>query len=231
MEQKGKKLQNKSTRLGQYLGKKAKDSVKNDRDTDKIQEDSVSILTGTESVENVEEDSLLSHGPTVVRETPPKPRKSLLKKLSIVFMVLTVISTVYAGLFVLAPIIIVVPAFICYVIWFVIVAVVSLLSIGLIWLNDGWKDFAQGFLDFNNGLWDFANHTSEFLESTFLGTTIGLSVCVICSVVISTIGATSKRFSGEKFKASMIASIILALVFVAFTIFNVYFIQSGKTVL
>ena len=146
-------------------------------------------------------------------------------------MSLTVVATIYAGLFILAPIIIVVPAVICYFIWFAVVAIVSICTLGIIWVSDGWKDFSQGFLDFNNGLWNFANHTTEFMASTFTGCSIGFGACVVASIAISVIGMSNKRFSHERYKASMIASIILGVVFVAFTILNIYFINSGKSVI
>ncbi len=232
MDKKKGKIHTKPSKLGTYLGKKAGVSEENLRDTD---ENLLDTDINSEEI-NLEaeqpSDTLQSKAPnSVSQDKTPKPKNSWLKKLSVVFMTLTVVAVVYAGLYILAPVIIIVPAALLYLIWFVIVAIVSIVTIGVIWVSDGWKNFSQGFLDFNNGLWSFANRTTEVLANTFTGFTIGFGVCIAASIAISAVGMSSKRFSHEKYKASMIASIILGVVFVAFTILNIYFIYSGKSVI
>jgi len=236
--EKEKKIHNKPSKLGTYLGKKAGVDANFEQETDDFLQDSdENLLDSSQNNETdlenqIQEEALLSRSaPADQKVETPKKRNSLLKRLSVLFMVLTVIGVVYAGLYILTPIIIIVPAAICYLIWFVIVAVVSIVTIGIIWVNDGWKNFSQGFLDFNNSLWNFANNTTEVMANLFKGLITSFGLCIVASIVISLVGVTSKRFSHEKYKATLITSIILGVVFVGFTILDIYYIQSGKSVI
>ena len=240
MAEKNKKVQTKHSRLGNYLSTKAVEkeldtvtepSRKNKRDSAlNLLESEEKELESTEITLDTTSDEMFD-SKTASNSSTPKPKKSLLKKLSIVFMALTIIACVYAGLFILTPLIIIVPTTILYLIWFVIVAVVSIATIGIIWVNDGWRHFSSGFLEFNNKIWNFANNTTDFMANTFIGVSASFGACVLASICISAFGLFSGRFTNEKYKASFIASIILAIVYAAFIIVDIYFLESGKSVI
>ena len=241
----------KSSRLGNYLATKAmekeldEEAKSSGKKRKKNQDSAINLMDNSyflqESDDSKQEEVINSDTEVVEdsfesktrikKEATPKPKQSLLKKLSKIFVALSILATVYAGIFILTPLIIVVPASILYVIWFAIVAVVSICTIGLIWINEGWRDFSHGFLDFNNKIMNFANNTTEFMANTFIGVSATLGLCVLISIAISAFGMFSGRFRAEKYKASFITSILLAVVYIAFIILDVYFINSGKSVL
>ncbi len=222
-----KKEQDKSTELGTYLATKAGLNVENNSiptqnegDTAQNSTDTAQMLD-SKTIETVQYD----------KRGREKPKRSWLKHLSRFFMVMTVLAVVYSALFILAPLIITVPAMILYIIWFVVVVLVSVFTLGLMWLNDGWRDFSTNFLNVNNKLWDFANHAEEYLAGTFGYFIIGFGAVIVCSIVVSTIGLCSKKYRVEGYKASLICTLILAAVYIAFAIIDLSFINSGKTVI
>ena len=217
----------KDTELGTYLAKKAGIVTQNSNIHAKNDETNLNTLDTTvdgtldsKTVETVKYD----------KRGREKPKRSPLKHLSRFFVVLTVIAVVYSALFILAPLIITVPAMILYIIWFVVVVLVSVFTLGLMWLNEGWRDFSTNFLNVNNQLWDFANHAEEYLAGTFSYFVIGFGACILGSIIVSTIGLCSKKYRVEGYKASLISTVVLAVVYIAFIIVDLSFINSGKTV-
>ena len=223
-----KNKQDKSTELGTYLAKKAglydeNDSIPRQNEGDSEQ-NSISTSDGvldSKSIETVKYD----------KRGREKPKRSWLKHLSRLFVVLTVLAVIYSALFILAPLIITVPAMILYIIWFVVVVLVSVFTVGIIWINEGWRDFTTKFLNVNNNLWDFANHAEEYLAGTFGYFATGLGALIIGSIVVSTIGLCRKKYRVEGYKASLITTIVLAVVYISFIIIDLTFINSGKTVI
>lgn len=100
-------------------------------------------------------------------KTQMNEKKPALRTWSIITMIFAIIGTSYLVLYPVFPFIIFIPGIVLWVIWFMIVLIVTVFTIGIIWANDGWKNFNTGFMNFNNSFWNGSNTVVDALVNSF----------------------------------------------------------------
>lgn len=149
-----------------------------------------------------------------------KKNKSALQKWSDVLLIFAIIAVVYAITYEFSGIVIMLPTALLYLIWFAMVVLASVLTVGTVWLIEAWRNFNTGFMEFNQKVAIFSGTTAQFLYDSFPYLASFFAVCVIAFLVVSIIGRKKQQDPKEGFKGKLITAIVFTVVFIVAIVFD-----------
>ncbi len=155
-----------------------------------------------------------------------KPKKSALQKWSNVTLTFSIIAVVYALFYIASGFLTMLPALVLWIAWLTVVVPITLFSIGLIWLNDGFKAFNQAFIDFNTKVGNGSIGFTQFLYKALPYMTAFFALWLLAFLILSIVGFARHKDKKEGFKAKLIWAIILIVLFVVLIILDLIFAKN-----
>lgn len=140
-------------------------------------------------------------------------------KWSDILFTLSMIAVVYSFSYVFSGFIIFIPTLILWTIWFVVVTLPSVLTLGAIWISAGFRSFVGGFTKFNTGVSQGSAVAVEFMYKIFPYVASFFTLCVIGFLILKIIGA--RKHIGKSYKGKLVGSIILTVIFIVAIIFDI----------
>lgn len=182
----------------------------------------VSMPIETEKNEIKEQQEQLN-GAISEKSRVPETKKSGLTKWTNALLILSILAVLYSASYLITPLLTLLPAIILWLIWFCVVAVPTVITLGTIWLNEDWKTFNRKFINFNVGITEFSLGLTEIFYQIFPFVASFFGLCVLAFFILSIIG---RRKTKNRFKGKLIWSIVLLVLFVGFIIIDInYFIS------
>ena len=150
-----------------------------------------------------------------------RKRKTAKQKWSNTLLTLSIIAVIYAITYSFSGLILGLPVAVLWIAWFTIVFIVTVCTIGLIWLSEGWKSFNSGFKAFNESVGNATEVVMEFMYKIFPYLASFFGLCVIAFLILSIIGFKKQQDKKEGYKGKLIWAIVLTVIFVIATIFDI----------
>ena len=150
-----------------------------------------------------------------------RKRKTAKQKWANTLLIFSIIAVIYALSYSFSGIVIGLPIAVLWITWLCIVIIVTVCTIGLIWLSEGWKSFNSGFKAFNESVGNATEVVMEFMYKIFPYLASFFGLCVIAFLILSIIGFKKQQDKKEGYKGKLIWAIVLTVIFVIATIFDI----------
>lgn len=185
--------------------------------------------------EKDEEEKLQQEEKVKAKEEKRKPNKIITAKLSktplqkwLTFLVvMSIIAVVYAVIFTFSGFIILFPTLFLWLIWIVVVVVGTCITVGVIWVSEGWNSFIGGFLDFNNNIGNLSIKITEFMYSIFPYIAGVFTLFVIVNLISTIIAFNKNKENSKGYKSKFVWAIISTALFAVAIGFDIYFYVSA----
>lgn len=187
----------------------------------KINEDENEAKEREQKLQQEENEKALQEGRKPQDLAKKRKRKTAKQKWATALFILSIIAVVYAITYSFSGIVIGLPVAVLWIVWFFIVLIVTVCTIGMVWLSDGWKSFNSGFMAFNESVVNSTKVVTEFMYKIFPYLASFFGVCVIAFLIFSIIGFKKQQDKKERYKGKLIWAIVLAALFVIATIFDI----------
>lgn len=149
-----------------------------------------------------------------------KSKKSAIQKLSTFLLTLSILGLIYAITFSFSGIIFFISLAFLWLIWIATVVLLTVFTLGIIWLSKGWQTFNSGFIAFNNSLSNFMIDVVNFLHNTFAYFATGFAVAMLGYLIMKIV--QYKKHKDEKgSKAQLVWTIVMVVFFACFIIFDI----------
>ena len=187
----------------------------------KINEDENEAKEREQKLQQEENEKALQEGRKPQDLAKNRKRKTAKKKWSNTLLILSIIAVIYAITYNFSGLILGLPVAVLWFAWFCIVLIVTVCTIGMIWLSDGWKSFNSGFMAFNESVGNATEVVMEFMYKIFPYLASFFGLCVIAFLILSIIGFKKQQDKKEGYKGKLIWAIVLTALFVIATIFDI----------
>ena len=151
------------------------------------------------------------------KKEEPKEGKAF-KGWALFFFILSCIVTGIIAASIALPFFIVLFGIVSVICWLALIAIATIFTIGMIWLNDGVKEFNAGWMAFNNQLFDSSTTIAETVAKAIPIVSIIGGTIVIITWLFMVIGMTTDK-NRKKFYLAMIITLgVLTLVYIGIAI-------------
>ena len=160
---------------------------------------------------------------------PDNPKEGrVLKGWSSFFFVMSVIFTALVASTFALPFIIVVFGLFSALFWICWIVIVTVFTLGMVWLSDDTKKFNQGWMDFNNRIFDVGNSASEFGMSVVTTLVITGVVFFLITWLLMIIGLNKDQVRKRHYKGMVIALGIITFLFIALSVISLIVVYNQK---
>lgn len=187
----------------------------------KINEDENEAKEREQKLQQEENEKALQEGRKPQDLAKNRKRKTAKQKWANTLLIFSIIAVIYALSYSFSGIVIGLPIAVLWITWLCIVIIVTVCTIGLIWLSDGWKSFNSGFKAFNESVGNATEVVMEFMYKIFPYLASFFGLCVIAFLILSIIGFKKQQDKKEGYKGKLIWAIVLTVIFVIATIFDI----------
>lgn len=187
----------------------------------KINEDENEAKEREQKLQQEENEKALQEGRKPQDLAKNRKRKTAKQKWSNILLAFSIIAVIYAITYSFSGFAIGLPVAVLWIAWFIIVLIVTICTIGMIWISDGWKSFNSGFMAFNESVGNATAVVMKFMYSIFPYLSSFFGLCVIAFLILSIIGFKKQQDKKEGYKGKLICSIVLTVIFVIVTIFDI----------
>ena len=187
----------------------------------KINEDENEAKEREQKLQQEENEKALQEGRKPQDLAKNRKRKTAKQKWSNTLLTLSIIAVIYAITYSFSGLILGLPVAVLWIAWFMIVFIVTVVTIGMIWLSDDFKSFNNGFKSFNESLTNGTGSVMGFMYKIFPYLASFFGLCVIAFLILSIIGFKKQQDKKEGYKGKLIWAIVLTVIFVIATIFDI----------
>ena len=187
----------------------------------KINEDENEAKEREQKLQQEENEKALQEGRKPQDLAKNRKRKTAKQKWSSTLLTLSIIAVIYAITYIFSGFVIGLPIAVLWITWFLIVLIVTICTIGMIWLSDDFKSFNSSFMAFNESVGNATEVVMEFMYKIFPYLASFFGLCVIAFLILSIIGFKKQQDKKEGYKGKLIWAIVLTALFVVATIFDI----------
>ena len=154
------------------------------------------------------------------KKEEPKEGKTF-KGWALFFFIISCVMTGIIAASIALPFFITLFGIVSVICWLVVIVIVTIFTIGMIWLVDGVKEFNAGWMAFNNQLFDSSNAIAEVAAKAIpLLSIIGGSIVAI-TWLFMIIGISTDK-NRKKFYLAMIITLgVLTLVYITIAVITI----------
>ena len=187
----------------------------------KINEDENEAKEREQKLQQEENEKALQEGRKPQDLAKNRKRKTAKQKWSNTLLTLSIIAVIYAITYSFSGLILGLPVAVLWIAWFTIVFIVTVVTIGMIWLSDDFKSFNNGFKSFNESLTNCTCSVIGFIYNIFQYISAFFALCIITFLIFTIVNYKRQQDKKEGYKGKLIWAIVLTVIFVIATIFDI----------
>ena len=187
----------------------------------KINEDENEAKEREQKLQQEENEKALQEGRKPQDLAKNRKRKTAKQKWSNTLLTLSIIAVIYAITYSFSGLILGLPVAVLWIAWFTIVFIVTVVTIGMIWLSDDFKSFNNGFKSFNESLTNGTGSVMNFMYKIFPYISAFFALCIITFLIFTIVNYKRQQDKKEGYKGKLIWAIVLTVIFVIATIFDI----------
>lgn len=187
----------------------------------KINEDENEAKEREQKEQQEENEKALKEGRKPQHLAKIKKQKTAKQKWANILLIFSIIAVIYAITYSFSGLIIGLPVAVLWIAWFMIVFIITVCSLGLVWLSEGFRNFSNGFKSFNESITNGTTAVTEFMYNIFPYLSAFFALCIIAFLILSIIGFKKQQDKKEGFKSKLIWAIVLTVIFVVAIIWDI----------